>query len=69
MTTTDRFSVFCGTRLSNLIVWILFRGEKTLSSYLSRGAFLRKEGARVRIAGYFRGTNADDDETVRKRLR
>ena len=32
-------------------------------------AFLRKEGARVRIAGCFGVTNADDDETVQKRLR
>lgn len=55
-----------------------FRGGKTRISRLVSSFFLRRifrifeerRSARIRIAeGRFRGTHADDDETVRKRLR
>ena len=48
--------------ISNLIVRFYFVAKKR-SRRISRGDFEERRGAAAFIAGYFRGTNADDDET------
>ena len=66
----ERFSVFCGGTRHVLNCPVFFRGEKNalVLSFLRR-IFEERRSAKIRIAGYFRGTNEVDDETMRKRLR